>query len=110
VISIPVLRDARSNKTPGFVVGGAGLVLLGAGAVLGISVATQCGGFFRETCSKANGLPDDERRDTLARLDTQAWISNVGVAAGLIGVAVGAYLLLTSPKSEPRDSRPMGVR
>jgi len=105
LVTITRLEDLPDTRTLGFVIGGAGVVSLAVGAVLGISVANQCGGFFKDNCTALNDIRDpDKRADKDSSLETQAWISNVTIALGVVGVGVGTYFVLTSPAH--RRSRP----
>jgi hypothetical protein len=108
VVALPPLEAVRSNAVAGYAIGGGGILLTAVGTVLGVSVANQCGGFFRDTCKDANGLPDDERERRLDRLDTLAWVSNVTIGVGLAAIAVGAYLVLTGKKAETSASSRTG--
>jgi hypothetical protein len=96
-VHVPPLDEVRGTHRAGYYVGGAGLAVFIGGAILGGSVAARCGGFFRDTCEAANGLPDADRSSMLRRMDSQAWVSNVTVGVGLIAVGVGLYLVLRSP-------------
>jgi hypothetical protein len=83
-------HDGRA--TAGWIVGGAGLVALGVGGYFGLSAMSdwndrndRCqGGCTAE--AKASG--DDARKE--------ANIATVGVGVGLLGLGVGAFLLLTA--------------
>lgn len=94
VASPPEAEAAQSTpERPllGYVVGGAGLAALGVGATFGVMALS--------TYSKADkGCPDHDQCsqgaiDDRDRAVTQAWVANAGIGVGLVGVAVGSYLL-----------------
>jgi hypothetical protein len=92
--------EGSSRVTLGWVAGGSGLALAGAGTVfyfLALSANSRaeegCAYQSHYRCSEA-AIQAGETRDTYATLAT------VGGALGLAGMGVGAWLLLTSPSSE----------
>jgi hypothetical protein len=102
----PPVRDegTPAKRTWGFVglgVGAAGLLVGGVAGVLAISKKNE----MEDACHRVG----DELLCTRAGVDaaesgnTFATVANVGVAVGLVGVAAGAYLLLSSG-SETRTS------
>jgi hypothetical protein len=112
-IEVPALEDApaetkpttttttvdtggSNQKTIGYIVGGAGIVALGVGAVFGISAFSKWSqrndNCPNDVCNaKAKELGDDAR--------TAANIANVGVGVGLVAIGVGAYLIFTAPSA-----------
>lgn len=99
--------EGSARTTLGWVAGGSGLALAGAGTVfyvLSLSANERaeggCGYQSRYLCSPS-AIEAGEKRDTYATLAT------IGGVAGLAGIGVGAWLLLTSPSDEkptPRSS------
>lgn len=85
----------RPSPVAAYATLGAGVASLALGLGFGAAVAVRCGGLFRSSCDTVREAPLDERRDRQASLDTQAWVANVAVGAGLVLGAVGAYLLVT---------------
>jgi hypothetical protein len=82
------------KRTAGFLVGGLGLAAIGVGSVFGVEALHKrkdsnsvCNG---GTCSAQSGvdLNDDARRF--------ANYANVGIGVGIVALAVGTYLVLTS--------------
>nr|AYC79506.1 hypothetical protein [uncultured bacterium] len=91
----PAQRDGEPRRIAAFVVGGVGLLGLATGAVFGVRAVVRnrdanrvCPG---TDCADPAAL--DANRD--AR--TSASIANVGIAVGLAGVGVAAYLFATTP-------------
>lgn len=116
VVSVPPLADAPSSSL-GWVIGGAGAAAFVLGTGFGVAVAAQCGGFFRETCKAADEQPPSDRASRLSSIKTQAWIADIGLGLGVIGLGVGGYILLTADKggddakrAAPRDGQTASVR
>jgi hypothetical protein len=87
---------AHGGRTAGFVVGGVGVVSLGVGAFFGLKTFSK----KSESDKYCTGnLCDQPGLDLRDEAKTSATIANVAVAAGLAGVAVGAYLVFTNPTS-----------
>lgn len=109
VVAIPALVDAPST-TLGWVIGSAGAAALVAGASFGVAVAVQCGGFFHDTCKGAKNESD------LGPIKTEAWIADIGVGLGVIGLGIGGYMLLTADsgtstrRTEPAERRESAVQ
>jgi hypothetical protein len=88
---------ASSKRTAGFIFGGVGLASLGVGATFGVLAIAQrhdavnlcntgsCG-------SAAQSANSEGLRD--------AWISDITLGVGIVGVAVGTYLVLTGHPTE----------
>jgi hypothetical protein len=104
--------SARARRKTGVIVGGAGLVVLGAGAVFGILAITK-GNAGEDKCElRTNpGAPTSDfdlvsgacyrgsptwqdANDTKSEGRTFANIANVLVPVGIVGLGVGAYLVL----------------
>jgi hypothetical protein len=91
-------ESAKKKRMTGFIVGGVGVVSLGVGAVFGIQALSkrsqsdeQCP---NDQCTAEGVALNDEAK-------TAAWIANIGVGLGLVGIGVGTYLILTAgPKQE----------
>ena len=97
-LSVPPLeaatseRPADAGRAIGFVVGGAGIAALGVGAFFGVRAITLAGD-VRSRCPSspctdagAVGVNDEAR--------TSAWISDVALGFGVLGVALGTYLVV----------------
>jgi hypothetical protein len=92
----------------GYVIGGAGVLGLAAGGVFGglslaenSSASSACGG-------RHSGCPPQSVSDAQTR-DTYAWVANVALGAGAVGVVVGGILVLSS-RSGPTVTLPGGLR
>lgn len=91
-----------NKKMIGYVVGGAGIVVLGVGAVFGINAFSKWGE-RNDNCpngqcnAKAASLGDDAR--------TSANIANVTVGVGLVAIGVGTFLVLTAPSEKATASK-----
>ncbi len=85
-----------NQKTIGFIVGGAGVVALGVGAVFGIRAFSKWG-------EREDNCPNDvcnaKAKEAGDAATTSANIANVGVGVGLVAIGVGAFLILTAPSS-----------
>lgn len=95
----PKISDAApTRRTLGFVIGGIGVLGVGVGAFFGVRALG--------TKSDADALCPD-RQCTQEGLDKQdsartyAHFSTAAVAVGVVGLAAGGYLLLSSPASSP---------
>jgi hypothetical protein len=81
-------------RTVGFVLGGVGIVGLGVGTAFGIAaigskntVSSHCTGKFCD----AQGLSAD------SSAHSQATLSTVGFAVGVVALGAGAFFVLTTP-------------
>jgi hypothetical protein len=115
-VIVPVLEDAKaaptaggrfdgelsttasSSKTAAYVIGGLGIVSLGVGAVFGVQAISKSKE-AKDACTSTCAASDV---DTMNQAKTAAWISNVGVGLGLVGIGVGAYLLFKPSSAEQR--------
>lgn len=88
-----------SRKTIGFVLGGVGIVGVGVGSAFGFMTLSDA----HDARNDDSLCPDEQCTsdgdDAIARAKTKALIANIGIGAGAALVAVGAYLVITSPKS-----------
>jgi hypothetical protein len=75
------------------VVGGAGVVALGVGAVFGLMAKSAYDDAESECPSHSGCSPS--ALDARDKADTRATISNVGIGIGLVGIGVGVVLLVT---------------
>jgi hypothetical protein len=88
----------RSRRTWAYVAGGAGIAGLALGAVTGIITLQKKGVADRE-CSDATRTCSELGRDANESGRRFGLVSSVGFGVGVVGLAAGAYLLLTSPSS-----------
>jgi hypothetical protein len=91
-------REARPPtwRTVGFIAGGLGLAGLVVGATAGLMTIDKAS-TFRDHCHPYGC--DRQGLDAASSGKTLALTSDLGFAFGAVGLAAGAYLLLTSPKS-----------
>jgi hypothetical protein len=87
------------RKTIGWIVGGVGAASLVAGTVFGVLAATDWSS-AKDFCPNAVcPNPSDVSRGST--VNTEAILSDVFIGVGIAGVAAGAILILTAPKSPP---------
>jgi hypothetical protein len=94
-------ETTNGRRTLGFVLGGIGVAGIAAGAVTGILVLNakstadeRC----TPRCVSADGKPDQEGIDAVNRGNTLIPINAIAFGVGVVGLAAGAYFLLTSKK------------
>ncbi|MCC6646847.1 MAG: hypothetical protein IT374_14895 [Polyangiaceae bacterium] len=88
----------RKSPTLGYVIGGAGVVLTGVGAFVGLSAMSKYKS-ADEACPSHKGCAPSVG-DDYDSAKSQANVANVAVGLGVVGVAVGAYLVVSSRRSE----------
>jgi len=101
-------RGLGPNATLGWIVGGVGVAALGVGSYFGIQT------FSKRDQSDAECPTDTTCTNRGVQLNedawTSAWVADVAIGLGLIGVGVGTYLVLTSSgsatKPEQAGARP----
>ncbi len=88
------------KKAPvlGYVVGGAGVVLTGVGAVVGLSAMSKYKA-ADDACPSHKGCAPSVG-DDYSSAKSQANIANIAIGLGVVGVAVGAYLVVSSRRDE----------
>jgi hypothetical protein len=99
----------RGKRAAGFVVGGIGLAALGAGSVFGVEALqnrrdsdASCSGSICRTQGGVDLNNDAQRFANYA---------NVGIGVGIVGLAIGTYLVLTSSPPKPvAASTALGVK
>jgi len=92
----PVLPE-RSN-TAAYVIGGAGIAALGVGAFFGWRASKK----WDDAQSNCTGDVCNAQAESLSReANTAAWVSNVGVGLGLVGIGVATWLLVSAPGDRP---------
>jgi hypothetical protein len=110
VIAEPAAHAASSPEPPpadphagkravGFIVGSLGVVALGAGSVFGIEALQN----RRDSNAFCNGSVCRTQSGIDLNNDAQRFANyaNVGIGVGLVGLAMGAYLILTSGAPTP---------
>jgi tetratricopeptide (TPR) repeat protein len=86
-----------STRTAGHIVGGIGVLALGAGTYFGVRALSKKSDSDAEcptdqTCTERGKTLNDDAK-------TAARLSDVGIGLGLIGLGIGAYLVISSPTS-----------
>lgn len=97
----PGSGPARWPAYVAFGVGGAGLV---AGSIFGV-LALDARGELERACNGERKCPTSSQSDVDA-LGRRALLSNLGFGVGVVGLGLGAYLLLAPPGG---GARPVGV-
>lgn len=106
--------DGSSQRTWGYVVGGVGVAGVLTGIVAGV-VTLGKKSTADDHCSDARQVCDETGRDANRSGKTFGVVSGVGLGVGVVGLAAGAYLLLTAPAEPARAAAryspaPGGVR
>lgn len=99
-------HGSSSKKTIGYVVGGTGLVALGIGSYFGLRAASK---WSDRNSHCVNGACDAEAVNLADDTHRSGTIANVAFGVGVVGLAVGTYLVLTSPSSAPRPNAATAV-
>lgn len=88
------------KKSPvlGYVIGGAGVVLTGVGAVMGLSAMSTYKS-AEDACPSHKGCAPSVG-DDYDSAKSKANVANVAIGLGAVGIAVGAYLVVSSKRSE----------
>jgi hypothetical protein len=93
-------KGAGTNAILGWVTGGVGVAALGVGTYFGIQT------FSKRSQSDKECPTDTTCTDRGAELNddawTSAWLADVAIGLGVVGVGVGAYLVLTDSGSETK--------
>ena len=89
---------AGRPRTVGWIVGGAGVVLLGVGTYFGVRALGNHSDATRlcpsSPCANQQGWSDNNSAKT------EAWVADFGIGLGVVAVGVAAYLLFW-PRHEP---------
>lgn len=85
--------SGKTQRLIGYAVGGAGVVALGIGGYFGLRAFSRWDD-RNAHCSDAGCDPTGVEAGDDA--DTAATVANVGIGLGVVGVAAGAYLVLTA--------------
>lgn len=95
------LDPGKGRRRLGMIIGGVGVLGLGAGIVFGLGAQ----GAFDDAAEECGGDVEDCRGDTGAAQDeidsasSQALLSNIGFGVGAAALVGGAVLYLTAPKA-----------
>lgn len=91
-------ETSSGSRTAGYIVGGAGLVGLGVGAVAGLIVLDRKS-TVDDNCSSDKQC-NQAGFDAAESGRTWGTITTIGLAAGAFGVGLGTYLVLSSSREE----------
>ncbi len=94
-------HPSRAQATVGWVAGGAGLVLVGVGALFG-GLAIDAHNQSNAQCQFPGNTCNQQGYDLNERSKTYAWISDFGVGIGAAALVTGVILIVTAPKASPR--------
>jgi hypothetical protein len=100
-----VVESDGGNATLGYVVGGSGIALLGVGSYFGIK-AFSTWNDRNDHCP--NDRCDAQAVDLADDANRQGNLANVTAGLGLLGVGLGAYLVVSAPSSS--DQKPASAR
>ncbi len=92
-------ETTNGRRTLGFVLGGVGVAGIAAGAVTGIlllGAKSTADDHCKPRCVTADGRPDQEGIDAVNRGNTLIPINAIAFGVGVVGLAAGAYFILTS--------------
>ena len=100
-VAPPSGSEWTTQKTIGVAVGGAGVVGLVVGSIFGATALSDANGLKSQP-----GCPSSCPPSTQSQIDTlhgHQWASDIGLGLGVVGLAVGAVLFLTShaPEAAP---------
>ncbi len=104
----PATAPQRSSPVAGYVVGGAGVVALGVGVFFGLRSLSDY-----HAAEQACGSHAHCSKDAVSFSDSahsKAWVSNIGVGLGLVGVALGGYLVFSSSNKPSETAVRLGGR
>src|SRR5262249_23344327 len=101
--------DGRPRRTAAFVVGGVGVAGLVVGGVFGALTFVEYGNRSSYGCTDpspgAPGVCQPGGASAISTARTFSWVSNIGFAAGALGVGAGIVLLATAPSSPKSADR-----
>jgi len=93
------------NRTPAYVLLGVGGAALVVGATFGVIALGNKSSLNSDCPAGKNACPASKASDVQSlnsSLDTHALVSTIGLALGVVGVGVGAYLFFTAPSSDAK--------
>ena len=89
----PDVDPNQGRRTTGYLLGGGGLLALGVGGFFGVRAIVN----RKDSDARCDPLCDDEAVRLNDNAKRDARIADIGLGLGVVGVAAGAYLLLTTP-------------
>jgi hypothetical protein len=120
VATLEAVANARARRTAGYIVGGIGVAgAVATGVFSGLAISSQ--NDEKSACSpttpcykNTDQSPNDALRkaqDAKTRAETWANVANVSAGVAVVGIGVGAYLILTagSATTPKKTAAPRGV-
>jgi hypothetical protein len=83
----------------GWIIGGAGVAALALGA--GFGIASLASYHDASSLCPSHNECADPALSAHSRAESQAWISNVALGIGVVGVGIGGWILLSGGRREP---------
>jgi hypothetical protein len=109
----PASDRGSTQRTIGYVVGGAGVVGLAVGAIFGFKSKSKASN-REDVCGPAGLCTTTAEVDEINRLSDEArsagTVASVSLAVGGAALATGIVLLLTAPSGEPKAAGAIDVR
>jgi hypothetical protein len=94
----------HTRRTAGFAAVGAGGVALAVGVGFGVGALVEQGD-VNSACPGHKCAPGSPGIGESQTAQTYAWVSDVALGLGVVGLGVGAYLVLTAPKASKQGLR-----
>ncbi len=104
-VAAPETHDHGGRRTAGFVVGAAGVVLLGVGGVFGVRAFSEKH-TVEDECDAVQCTPAG--RDASSSMKTSETVSTIAVLAGVAAVGAGTYLWLSAGRGTQVGVGPAG--
>jgi hypothetical protein len=99
--------EGDGRRTIGWIVGGVGVAALATGTYFGIETLSKRKASDAE-CPAGDSSCSAEGVRLNDQAYTYAWVANIAIGLGIVGVGVGTYLLVTG--SSASTDRPAGAR
>ena len=104
----PVPPSPSGSRTTGWIVGGAGVAALAVGTGFGIASLVSYNDAGR-LCPSHAGC-SDAAMSARAGADTKAWVANIALGVGVVGVAIGGYILLSGTGRPAEPATRLAIR
>lgn len=99
--SEPQPASGGGKRLAGFVLGGVGIAALGVGTVFGVMTLSDASNAASDPTLCPNNVCTPAGRTAIERAETKAWVSTIGLAAGVAAVGAGLTLWLLAPAKAP---------